>query len=469
MANQNWKFSKKFTSKQTKQGFNKDNKNEEIKYRFNKGYILPFNNDLSNSDEHSLIIVNILPEYSTVFSTKERVPIKLCCECIELEEAEDNHFFELYYNQKDEISASSIFNSNLSDVLSKELSIYNPKHKKIFDKWKNLEKNIPTTKEETKKKEDENKFDNMIKEANNSEFDDFVVLEFDTEKINPFGEPKLKVFEKIYKSSKFKEFHTYRVKCFIAKANDDLVQEMFALQLIKKFEEIFHDVGIFVKSYEVIITSESSGLIEFLNNANSIDGILKTIPKGWNLNKFFRTFFEGDAFKAAQKAFADSLAGFCLLSYYLDIKDRHNGNIMIDSKGHIFHIDFGFLLGTSPKNLGFERAQFKLVKSFVDILDGPKSKMFQYFKKKMGEGIIEAKKHFEIISTIIKVMSRSNLACLAGQNIDKVINDLHKKFFIKYKNEQVDKFVDELIYNNYDNFWTKKYDQFQYWTNGILY
>jgi len=26
------------------------------------------------------------------------------------------------------------------------------------------------------------------------------------------------------------------------------------------------------------------------------------------------------------------------------------------------HIDFGFLLGASPKNIGFERAQFKLVK-----------------------------------------------------------------------------------------------------------
>ena len=451
------------------------------KSKFNKGYLLPFNNDVSNSDEHSLIIVNILPDYSSVFSTKERVPIKLTCECIELGEAENDNFFELYDNNKfyekyneyanskdDNISASSIYNSNISEILTHQLSIYNPKHMKIFDKWKNLEKSIPTSKEEMKKVDDTKNLERMIKETH-SETDDFVVLDYDVDQINPFGEPKEKTFEKIYKTSSFKKFRTYRVKCFIAKANDDLLQEMFALQLIKKFEEIFKKVDIFVKSYEVIITSESSGLIEFLNNTNSIDGILKNIPPEWDLNKFYRTFFKGEAFKKAQAAFADSLAGFCLLSYYLDIKDRHNGNIMIDNKGRIMHIDFGFLLGTSPKNLGFERAQFKLTKSYVDILDGLEGKMFKYFKSQMVRGIIEAKKHYEIISTIIKVMSHSNLACLAGQNIDDVINGLHKKFLFGYKNEQVEQEVETMIKNNYENFWTKKYDQFQYWTNGITY
>ena len=458
------------------------NKNIHRNSKFNKGYLLPFNNDKSNSDEHSLIIVNILPEYSTVFSTKERVPIKLTCECIELGEAENSSFFELYDNNKffeqykeidklkeEEIKAS-IYNSSFSDVLTQQLSLCGPEHVKIFDKWKNLEKSIPTTKEEALKVEQEKKsIDSMIKEYNNDGFDDFVVLDFDIDQINPFGEPKEKTFEKIYKTSSFKKFRTYRVKCFIAKANDDLIQEMFALQLIKKFEEIFKKVDIFVKSYEVIITSETSGLIEFLNNTNSIDGILKNIPKEWDLNKFYRTFFKGDEFKRAQIAFADSLAGFCLLSYYLDIKDRHNGNIMIDNKGHIMHIDFGFLLGTSPKNIGFERAQFKLVKSFVDILDGLDGKMFKYFKSQMVKGLIESKKYYEIISTIIKIMSHSNLSCLAGQNVDDIIDRLHKKFLFGYSKEQVEKCVDEMIYNNYENFWTKKYDQFQYWTNGILY
>ena len=58
---------------------------------------------------------------------------------------------------------------------------------------------------------------------------------------------------------------------------------------------------------------------------------------------------------------------YCLVSYLVQVKDRHNGNILLDNEGHLIHIDYGFILSTSPKNLGFESSPFKLTPEFVDV------------------------------------------------------------------------------------------------------
>ncbi|RMZ57751.1 hypothetical protein APUTEX25_004614, partial [Auxenochlorella protothecoides] len=146
--------------------------------------------------------------------------------------------------------------------------------------------------------------------------------------------------------------------CVIVKAGDDCRQELLAMQLIDAFHDIFREarLPLTLHPYEVLVTSNRTALIELVPNAPSVHAVKGACPPGTSLRDHFLERYGAGTpeLLAAQRNFVESMAAYSLVSYFLQIKDRHNGNILLDDAGHIVHIDFGFMLTNSPGGVNFE-------------------------------------------------------------------------------------------------------------------
>ncbi|XP_027904750.1 phosphatidylinositol 4-kinase beta 1-like isoform X2 [Vigna unguiculata] len=218
--------------------------------------------------------------------------------------------------------------------------------------------------------------------------------------------------ERIRKASVHGNLPGWDLRSVIVKSGDDCRQEHLAVQLISHFYDIFQEAGLplWLRPYEVLCTSSYTALIETIPDTASIHSIKSRYPNISSLREFFIAKYQDDSpsFKLAQRNFVESMAGYSLVCYLLQVKDRHNGNLLMDEEGHIIHIDFGFMLSNSPGGVNFESAPFKLTRELLEVMDsdaeGIPSEFFDYFKVLCIQGFLTCRKHAERVILLVEML-----------------------------------------------------------------
>ncbi|CDZ97121.1 phosphatidylinositol 4-kinase [Phaffia rhodozyma] len=277
-----------------------------------------------------------------------------------------------------------------------------------------------------------------------------VMLDTDAEdSLAPSSITNQKTFEEVWQAAIFK-------------VGDDCRQDVLALQIIAMFKNIFAGIGlpVYLFPYRVTATAPGCGVIDVVPDSTSRDEMGRNIVN--DLPSFFVSKYgkaETPEFQKAQRNFIESMAAYSVACYILQIKDRHNGNIMIDGEGHIVHIDFGFLFDidefksrfiiysdffkltcafwTTFVGVKFEPNSFKLTREMIAVMGGDSSKGYRLFQELTVKAFLAIRPHAGQLVDTVRLMLETALPSFKGEGTirrlkDRFCLDLNEKHAAEY-------------------------------------
>lgn len=157
--------------------------------------------------------------------------------------------------------------------------------------------------------------------------------------------------------------------------------------------------------------------------------------------------------------------------WILKLRDRHNGNLMLDEAGHYFHIDFGFCLGHSTgKGIGgaVECSNFKLTEEYIELLDGRNSPVFERYCAGCVAAMQAAHEHAPTILSMVEIVgTRSGFPCFGVYPVTTVIPALAQRLLTHKPAAAVEDETRKLIYKAAGHWGSRNYDWFQMKQRGI--
>ncbi|KAJ6229436.1 phosphatidylinositol 3-kinase catalytic subunit type 3 [Anaeramoeba flamelloides] len=252
------------------------------------------------------------------------------------------------------------------------------------------------------------------------------------------------------------------------KVGDDMRQDQLIIQMINLMDQILkkENLDLELTPYKVLALSREVGMIEMVIDSTPISKILKN----GTIQEFFRqhnpstsTNDRDKIKKSVIQSYVKSCAGYSVITYILGIGDRHLDNLLLLKDGHLFHIDFGFILGNDPK---LYPPPFKLSKEIVEGMGGMDSNEYHDFKSYCCEAFNILRKSANLILCLFSLMLDANLPDLNKEK-EKALIKIQEKYKLELSDEQAIDYFQELINTSVNALFPKIVDKIHGISNAM--
>ncbi|CAH8475965.1 unnamed protein product [Schistosoma turkestanicum] len=223
---------------------------------------------------------------------------------------------------------------------------------------------------------------------------------------------------------------TYRA---ILKHGDDLRQDQLVLQMIELMDVILRkeNFDLRLTPYKVLATSSRHGLVQFVESVSLADILHRSTLLAYLQLKAPSSNGPMGVQKDVMETYIRSCAGYCVITYLLGVGDRHMENLLLTADGHLFHIDFSFILGADPKPMAPE---VRLTRAMIDGMGGPNSNQFNEFWKITFTAFLILRRHANLFLTLFSLMSNTGIQSFNGQQNNA--SEFLKEHFCVHQSEE---------------------------------